>query len=94
MSREAWGLIKQHKNFNVNVYRRGLVALIISLCLSSIIVFYMFYLYVHLPERDYYATSGVTAPIKLKSMLTPNESSQALLAPDPPTDDVPRVIPQ
>ncbi|KTD65835.1 type IVB secretion system protein IcmM/DotJ [Legionella shakespearei] len=94
MSRESWRLIKENKNFNVHIYRRGLLILIISLCLSSITGIYMFYLYINLPERDYYATSGVTAPIKLKSMPTPNESSQALLDPDPPTDDSPRVIPQ
>lgn len=94
MSRESWLLIKSNKNFNVNIYRRGLVALIFSLVLSGIIGSYIFYIYLHLPERDYYATSGVTPPIMLKSMPTPNESSEPLLDPDPPTDDVPRVIPQ
>ncbi|WP_298626810.1 type IVB secretion system protein IcmM/DotJ [uncultured Legionella sp.] len=94
MSRESWLLIRQNKNFNVNIYRRGLVALILSLILSGIIGAYIFYIYINLPERDYYATSGVTPPVKLKSMPTANESSEPLLEPDPPTDDVPRVIPQ
>lgn len=94
MSREAWSLIKHNKNFNVHVYRRGLIVLIISICLSCIFAGLMFYIYVNLPERDYYATSGITPPIKLKSMPTPNESSEPLLEADPPTDDTPRVIPQ
>lgn len=94
MSREAWLLIKRNKNFNVNIYRGGLVALICSLLVSSIIGGSIFYIYLHQPERDYYATSGVTPPVKLKSMPTPNESSVPLLEPDPPTDNVPRVIPQ
>ena len=94
MSREAWALIKRNKNFNVHMYRRGLLMIIISLVLSGIIGLLMFYIYIREPERDNYATSGITPPIKLKSMLAPNTSSNALLPPDPPTDDVPRVIPQ
>lgn len=94
MSRETWSLIKNNKNFNVHIYRRGLLALIISLCLSVIFSGLIFYIYRNLPERDYYATNGITSPIQLKSMLAPNESSVPLLPDDPPTDDTPRVIPQ
>ena len=94
MSRETWYLIKHNKNFNVHVYRRGLFLLIISLLLSCIIGLLMFYLYIHQPEREYYATSGITPPVKLNAMSAPNETSNALLPPDPPTDDVQRVIPQ
>ena len=94
MSRETWALIKNKKNFNVHVYRRGLFLIIISLLLNVIIGLLMFYLYVNQPERDYYATYGITPPIKLTSMSAPNASSNALLPPDPPTDDVQRVIPQ
>lgn len=94
MSREAWSLIKQNKNFNVHVYRRGLIALILSLGISGVLASLMFYFYAHQPEPDYYATSGITPPIQLKGLLAPNMTSQALLEPDPPTDDTPRVIPQ
>ncbi len=94
MSLESWSLIKQNKKFNVNIYRRGLVALIISLILSGLMAGYIFYIYLHLPENDYYATSGIVAPVMIKSMSTPNESSEPLVDPDPPTDDVLRVIPQ
>lgn len=94
MSREAWTLIKHHKNFNVNVYRRGLAVLTISLIINSILGALMFYEYIREPERDYYATSGITAPVQLKSMPTPNMSSEALLDPDPSSDNDLRVIPQ
>lgn len=94
MSREAWALIKQDKNFNVNVYRRGIISLIVSLGLSCIIVLLMFYTYITEPEPDYYATNGMTPPIKLQLLLAPNLTSTALLPPDPPDDDGVRVIPQ
>lgn len=94
MSRESWAIAKGHKNFNVHVYRRGLLMIIISLIFSCATCLLMFYFYLHLPERDYYATSGIAPPIKLQALAAPNELPTALLPPDPPTDDVQRVIPQ
>lgn len=94
MNHESWDLIKNRKSFDVNIYRRGLVALIISLGLSCAFGLLLFYLYLSEPERSYYATNGVTPPVELKSMLTPNMSSRALLDPDPPTDLEERLIPQ
>ena len=94
MSRETWDLIKHNKNFYVHIYRLGLLFIIISLILSCTMGLLMFYLYVHEPERDYYATSGITPPIMLNALSAPNETPNALLPPDPPTDDVQRVIPQ
>lgn len=94
MNRESWDLIKNSKSFNVNVYRRGLVAIIVSLSMSCIFIVLTIYTYLKEPERDYYATNGATPPVKLKSMSTPNFSSQALLDPDPPTVSEERVIPQ
>ncbi|WP_133136893.1 type IVB secretion system protein IcmM/DotJ [Legionella rowbothamii] len=94
MNREGWALIKKNKSFNVNVFRRGLISVIVSLGLSCILGLLMFYVYLAEPERDFYATSGVTPPIKLAPMLAPNMSSQALLPPDPPTDEEEKLIPQ
>lgn len=94
MSRGTWALTKQNKNFNVLIFRRGLTALILSLIVSIITVVVIFYIYIHRPEPDYYATNGATPPIMLKGLLAPNESSTALLPPDPPTDNGVRVIPQ
>ena len=83
MNRETWEIVKNSKNFNVNVYRRGLTALIISLLFSCFFVLSMFYIYLTEPERDFYATSGVAPPIKLQPLAAPNFSSNALLPPDP-----------
>ncbi|MGL5741190.1 MAG: type IVB secretion system protein IcmM/DotJ [Legionella sp.] len=94
MNRDTWDLIKNSKNFYVNVYRRGLVALIISLLLSCIIGVLMFYVYLTEPERDFYATSGIAPPIKLRPLATPNFSSNALLPPDPPMEEEDKPIPQ
>lgn len=94
MSRGAWNLIKQSKNFNVNVYRRALTLLICSLGLSTCLGIMMYYTYVRAPEPDYYATSGIIPPIKLNALMAPNSLSVALLEPDPPTDDKERVMPQ
>lgn len=94
MKSETWNVIKNSKSFNVNIYRRGLVALIISLLLSCTFAVLLFYTYLSEPERDYYATNGVTPPVKLKALFAPNMSPQALLEPDPPTDNDVRVIPQ
>jgi intracellular multiplication protein IcmM len=83
MNRENWDIIRESKDFNVSVYRRGLFILILSLFLSCIFVLYSFYIYLTEPERDFYATSGVAPPIKLQPLLAPNFSSNALLPPDP-----------
>lgn len=94
MSRETWSLIKKSKRFDVNVYRRGLGALIVSLLLSCILGLAMFYIHLTEPERDFYATSGVAPPIKLTPMATPNYSAQALLPPDPPSESEDKLIPE
>jgi intracellular multiplication protein IcmM len=94
MNRESWSLVKQGKSFNVNVYRRGLSAVIISLGLSCALGIVMFYLYLSEPERDYYATNGVTPPVQLTPRETPNMSPKALLDPDPQTSPEEKLIPQ
>lgn len=94
MSRENWALIKRGKNFNVNIYRRGLTVLNIFLVLSGVMSGILFYLYLHQPERNYYATSGVVPPVMLQALSEPNRLGVALLEPDPPDDNTPRVIPE
>ena len=94
MNRETWNLIKNNKNFNVHIFRRGLFVLVASLSLSCIITLLLFYVYITEPERDYYATDGVTPPVKLNSLLARNLSATALLAPDPPSDLSEKLIPQ
>ncbi len=94
MSRDTWGLIKKRKNFYAGIYRSGLTSLICSLIISVFLGGVIIVLYLQQPERDYYATSGVTAPLELKVMMTPNKSSTPLLAPDIVEDEDTKVIPQ
>lgn len=94
MGRDTWVVAKNSKNFNVNIYRRGLLVLIVALSLSGLFGILLFYMYVTVPERDFYATNGVIPPILLHAMDTPNMSANALLPPDPPTEKENRFIPQ
>jgi intracellular multiplication protein IcmM len=94
MSRSTWAQIKLHKNFNVNIYRVGLSFLIFSVVLSILLGLCISYIYLNEPERDFYATSGITPPVKLESMFVPNMSSNSLLDADPPADNGQRLIPQ
>ncbi len=94
MSRNTWDVIKLNKNFNVNVFRRGLSFLIFGLLLNIGLGVLIFYIYINEPERDFYATSGIAPPVKLQPMLTRNMTSHPLLEPDPSMDDGVRPIPQ
>ncbi|KTD28718.1 phosphoesterase [Legionella israelensis] len=95
MSRYSWSIIKQSKFFYIQSFRRAGIFLFISLVLNTIFSLAIYFAYTNQPERDFYASNGITAPIKLKPMLTPNYSSEAMLAPDPVnTEDVRKVIPQ
>lgn len=94
MSREAWVQIRHSKNFNMRIYRRGLTVLILSLIMCLIFGTWVFYLYLHQPERTYYATSGIVDPVQLQALPEPNNLGVPLLEPDPPNDDIPRIIPE
>lgn len=94
MGRNAWNLIKDDKNFNVRIYRRGLTVLILSLVLSVIFGAFITKTYLQRPERDYYSTDGITPPVQLTPMLTPNKSSKPLLDSDPVETTDSKTIPQ
>lgn len=93
MNGEKWAIVKNNRHFNVNIFRRGLLVLVISLGVNSILGVSLFYVYLSRPERDFYATNGATPPIKLTPISAPNGAPQALLPPDPPTDNEERLIP-
>ena len=94
MGKNTWDLIKNDKSFNVRIFRRGLTALIVSLLLSVLFILFIAKIYLQEPERDYYATDGITPPVQLTPMLKPNESSKPLLGSDPVTSTDNKVIPQ
>ncbi|ARG96823.1 type IVB secretion system protein IcmM/DotJ [Legionella micdadei] len=94
MSQEVWGTIKRSKSFYIRTYRLGATSLLISLMLNLLLILGIYYLYFHEPERDYYATSGITPPVPLTPLDEPNYSSTPLLPPDPIDDNSEKVIPQ
>lgn len=60
--------------------------MIISLLLNGLFAFGIYNQLIHRTIPSYYATSGIKPPIQLNPLSHPNDSSEALLAPDPDTD--------
>lgn len=94
MSRAAWDLIKRSKHFYVDTYRKAGTVLIYSALLNIVLGAAIYYAYINQPERDFYATNGVTPPVMLTPLDEPNYTSSPLLASDPENDDNRRVVPQ
>ena len=94
MSRGAWSKIKQSKFFYVYTYRKVLTFIIASAIMNTVLCVAISYSYFHRPERAFYSTSGVVAPVKLTPMDTPNYSAEAKLPPDPVNEDDNKVIPE
>lgn len=94
MSRETWNLIKDSKQFYVGTYRRMGTALVISILVNLALGCGIFYTYSNLPEPEFYATSGIAPPVLLTAMDIPNNTSVALLAPDPEIENNVKKIPE
>lgn len=94
MSRGAWAVIRQSKLFYANSYRRMIHLLIISACISILLLIGIFDVYFSRNEHDFYSTDGVTPPILLMPMDKPNGSSSPLLPDDQIIDDETRVLPK
>ncbi len=82
MSRGNWTNIRQSNRFYQDSYRRGVTALLVSILLNVCLAVGLYYAYFSLPERDFYATDGITPPLLLKALNEPNNSSKALLPND------------
>lgn len=85
--------VKNRKRFYVHSYRRAIRILLISLLLNGLFVAGIYYKYITRPERDFYASDGITAPIQLNSLMQANNSTSALLPPDPVLNNETKVIP-
>lgn len=94
LSKQTLRAIKQRKGFYRNSYRRAVVMLIFSLLINIGLIGGIYYKLITIPERDYYATSGIKPPIKLTAMATPNYSSKYLLAPDPVNSEESKPLPE
>ena len=94
MSRETWSLIKQSKRFYISTFRGVGSALFVSVLINLSLGLTVYYVYSNRPEPAFYATSGITPPIMLTPMDSPNNTSVALLAADPDDENDIKVIPQ
>lgn len=94
MSRETWNLIKQSKRFYINTFRKTGSALFVSVIINLSLGFAVYYSYFNRPEHEFYASNGITPPVMLTPMDSPNYTSVALLAADPDDESVIKVIPQ
>jgi intracellular multiplication protein IcmM len=94
MRREVWRLLIQSKRFYVGTFRFIESMLVLSLLISVLLTAGVLYIYLDIPERHYYATNGMVPPSDLTAMDAPNETSVALLASDPITDDDEKSIPK
>lgn len=75
--------IKAERSFYRHSLRRILNLLILSLLINGALTYGIYYKVTHVPKIDYYATSGIKAPVMLNALSTPNYSSEPLLASDP-----------
>lgn len=94
MSKLTLQKIKASKRFYVRTYRKLGSALLLSVIFNIAIAAGLVYVYLNIPERDYYATFGEVPPVKLTALDTPNYSSRALLSDDRKYDSNKRVIPK
>ena len=94
MGRENWNKVKNSKFFYVRTYRFAGQCLMISLGINLVFGLLVYYIYLSRPEPNYYATSGITPPVELRSLDEPNKGATALLPPDPVDINNEKVIPQ
>lgn len=94
MTRTVWRAKIDSKSFYIRNYRRLCGLAVISLLLSLILSFAISYRYFHQAKPHYYASNGITALIPLEPLGSPNNSSTALLAPDPIIPNQTKYIPK
>lgn len=83
MGRQTWLLVKQSRRFYISSYRRVGTTLLVSVGLNLLLGVGIYFVYFNRSEPDFYATSGIIAPVSLTPMDSPNNTSVALLASDP-----------
>lgn len=95
MGRETWDLIKHSKRFYVTTYRRIGNILFLSTVINMFLGCGLYYAYFYRPAHAFYATNGVTPPVELTFLDSPNNTPYALL-PSENTSDLygEKAIPQ
>ncbi len=94
MRREVWRLLIRSKRFYVGTFRFAENMLVLSLLMNVLLGVGLFYVYLHMPARQFFATNGVVPPTELTAMDEPNETSVPLLAADPDINDDVKLIPK
>lgn len=95
MGKATWRAIKENNTFYVNMFRRGIVVLLISLGINLLLIVFSALIFLQEGSPEYYATDGIRSPILLKPLNGPNTTSTYLLPPDPITEDESgKVIPE
>ncbi len=82
MSRQLWRGVIESKFFYVYTYRRAGTILLVSSFINVLLLLLVMYVHYTAPDRSYYAASGITPIVELTPLLTPNASSEPLLAND------------
>lgn len=94
MSGVVWRERMRSKSFYVMSFRKLITLSLCSMLLSLILIIDIVWVYYHQPARTYFASSGVTPPVQLSPLSEPNQSSVALLPPDPELPVETKPIPQ
>lgn len=92
MSVQALRDAREDKYFYRNGFRRATWILLLSLFINLILIAAIYNVIVSRVEPNYYATSGIKAPILLKALSEPNYSSKPLLASDPTVEDTKEAV--
>lgn len=86
---------KSSKEFHIKGFHYSVNVLIISVLLNFVLLAVIHNLLLHPGKTTYYASNGFfPAPIELKPLDAPNESSVPLLANDPPEEMMIRALPE
>lgn len=91
MGKTVWSNVRQSKFFYAVLYRRMLMMLWVSLVLNIALSLGVYYFYFQRPPHTFYASNGVTQPIKLTPRMSPNYSTEAILPPEPKPDEPAKV---
>lgn len=83
MARATWRTTIASRYFYVKTYKRSLFALIFSIMLNLILGLLIVYVYWNRTAPTYYVSNGMTAPMILKALNAPNDSSSPLLGSEP-----------
>lgn len=84
---------KNRKGFYVSGFRLSVSLLMVSVILNLGLSAGIQNRLVRIPEPNFYATDGISAPILLNPLKAPNESSTPLLPDDLPEEMAPRELP-